>query len=117
DLEARQAEEKLGMVEGLFSVLLGSRSLRSAAGKATSKLKTTAGKRRMRQKAEASVQESEHEIERLEHQLEDLAAEMQDEIKNIAAASDEIANTIEEVAVRAKQADVTVKEISLVWGI
>lgn len=117
DLDSRQAEEKLGMVEGLFSVLLGSRSLRSAAGKATSKLKTSAGKRRMRQKAEASVQESEHEIDRLEHQLEDLAAEMNDEIENIAAASVEIANTAEEVAVRPKQADVTVKEISLVWGI
>ncbi len=117
DLDARKAEEKLGMVEGLFSVLLGSRSLRSAAGKATSKLKTSAGKRRMRQKAEASVQESEHEIERLERQLEDLADEMQDEIENIAAASDEIANTIEEVAIRPKQADVSVREISLVWGI
>ncbi|RLE22800.1 MAG: hypothetical protein DRJ65_13170 [Acidobacteria bacterium] len=116
DLDARQAEEKLGLVEGLFSVLLGSRSLRSAAGKATSKLKTSAGKRRMRQKAEASVQESEHEIERLERQLEDLADEMQEEIEDIATASDEIANTIEDVAIRPKQADVTVKEISLVWG-
>ncbi|MCK5378183.1 MAG: DUF87 domain-containing protein [Acidobacteria bacterium] len=117
DLDSRHAEERLGMVEGLFSVLLGSRSLRSAAGKATSKLRSSAGKRRMRQKAEASVQESEHEIDRIEHQLEDLAAEMQDEIESIAAASDELANTIEEVAVRPKQADVTVKEISLVWGI
>ncbi len=116
DLDSRQAEEKLGMIEGLFSVLLGSRSLRSAAGKATSRLKTSAGKRRMRQKAEASVQESEHEIDRLEKQLEDLAADMHDEIESIAAASDEIANTLEEVAVRPKQADVTVREISLVWG-
>lgn len=117
ELGARQSEEKLGMIEGLFSVLLGSRSLRSAAGKATSKLKTSAGKRRMRQKAEASVQESEHEIDRLEHQLEDLAEEMYGEIDAIAAASGEIANTLEEVAIRPKQADVTVKEISLVWGI
>ncbi len=116
DLDSRQAEEKLGMIEGLFSVLLGSRSLRSAAGKATSRLKTSAGKRRMRQKAEASVQESEHEIDRLEQQLEDLAADMHDEIDAIAAASDETANTLEEVAVRPKQADVTVRQISLVWG-
>lgn len=115
ELDSRQAEEKLGMVEGLFSVLLGSRSLRSAAGKATSKLKTSAGKRRMRQKAEASVLESENEIERLEEQLEELADDMNGEIEDIAAASEEIANTIEEVAVRAKQADVTIKEISLVW--
>ncbi len=117
DLEARQAEEKFGMVEGLFSVLLGSRSLRSAAGKATSKLKTSAGKRRMRQKAEASVTESEHEIDRLELQLEDLADEMQDEVDTIAAASEVIANTVKDLEVRPKQADVSVREISLVWGL
>lgn len=115
DLGARKTEEKLGMVEGLFSVLLGSRSLRSAAGKATSKLKTTAGKRRMRQKAEASVQESEYEIERLEEQLEDLATEMQEEIEAIAAASEEVANMIEDVEIRPTQADVSIKEIFLVW--
>jgi hypothetical protein len=115
DLEARQAEEKLGMVEGLFSVLLGSRSLRSAAGKAGSKLRSTAGKRRMRQRAEASVEESEHEITRLEHQLEGLADDMNDEIDAIAAASSEIANTVEFLSIRPKQADVAVQEISLVW--
>ena len=117
DLEARQAEEKFGMVEGLFSVLLGSRSLRSAAGKATSKLKTSAGKRRMRQKAEASVTESEHEIDRLEQQIEDLADEMQDEVEAIAAASEVIANSVEDLDVRPKQADVTVREISLMWSL
>jgi hypothetical protein len=55
------------------------------------------------------------EGERLEQQLEDLADEMLDEIEEIAAASEEIANAVEEVAIRPKQADVTVKEISLVW--
>ena len=115
ELESRKAEEKLGMVEGLFSVLLGSRSIRSAAGKATSKFRSSAGKRRMRQKAEASVIESEHEIERLEDQLEDLAEEMQAEIDAIAARSEEIAASIEEIAVRPKKADVNVLEIVLLW--
>jgi hypothetical protein len=114
--DARRNEERLGMVEGLFSVLLGSRSLRSAAGKATSKVRSTASKRRMRQRAEASVVESEREIERLEDQLEDLAEEMRDEIDHIAAESLATAEAVEEVAVRPKQADVVVTTIALYWS-
>jgi hypothetical protein len=114
-LQSRKAEEKLGVVEGLFSVLLGSKSLRSAAGKAAGKVRSAAGKRRMRQKAEASVVESMHEIERLEEEIEDLATEMQEEIDSIAAASDELAEQVEEQSIRPKRADVVVSQLELVW--
>ena len=115
-LNARKAEEKLGMVEGLFSVLLGSRSLRSAAGKAGTKLRSASSKRRMRQRAEGSVIESEHEIERIERELEELAAEMQEEIDAIAEASDLMAEQVEDVGVRAKQADIDPSRIRLLWS-
>jgi hypothetical protein len=114
-LKTRKAEEVLGVVEGLFSVLLGSRSVRSAGGKAASRMKTAAGKRRMSQRAAASVVESEREIERIEEELEDLAAEMQDEIDRIALASEQKAEVIEETAVRPKRADVEIRELQLVW--
>jgi hypothetical protein len=115
-LSSRKAEEKMGMVEGLFSVLLGSRSVSSASRKAASKMKTAAGKRRMRQTAEASVIESENEIERLEQELEGLADELQDEIDRIALESEEKAEQIEEKAFKAKKADIEVRDFRLVWG-
>ena len=103
------------MIEGLFSVLLGSRSLRSAAGKATTKLRSSSSKRRMRLTAEASVIESEHEIERLEDTLDDLAEDMQEEVDQIAAESESIAQNVADVPIRAKQADVVVETLVLVW--
>ncbi len=115
-LSSRKAEEKMGMVESLFSVLLGSRSISSASRKAAAKMKTAAGKRRMRQTAEASVTESENEIERLEVEIEGLAEELQDEIDAIAAESEEMAEQIEEKAIKAKKADITVIDLKLVWG-
>jgi hypothetical protein len=115
-LSSRKAEEKLGMVEGLFSVLLGSRSLRSAAGKATSKVRTAATKRRMRQSAEASVEESEHEIERLSEELEELAIELQEQVDRVAEASEVKAEAIEEIAVRTTQSNVAVSSLELLWG-
>jgi hypothetical protein len=115
-LSSRKAEEKMGMVEGLFSVLLGSASISSASRKAASKMKTAAGKRRMRQTAEAAVIESENEIERLEAEIESLAEELQDEIDAIAVESEEKAELIEEKAVKAKKADITVIDLMLVWG-
>jgi hypothetical protein len=113
--KSRKAEEVLGVVEGLFSVLLGSRGARSAGGKAASRMKTAAGKRRMSQRAASSVVESEREIERIENELEDLADEMQDEIDRIAVASEEDAEQIEELAVRPKRADVEVLDLFLIW--
>ena len=113
---SRKAEEKLGFVEGLFSVLLGSRSLSSASRKAASKVRAAAGKRRMRQTAEGSVTESVHEIERLEEELEELADEMQDEIDRVAAESEERAEKVEIVSVRPIQRDIEVTELSLVWS-
>jgi hypothetical protein len=115
-LSSRKAEEKMGMVESLFSVLLGSRSVSSASRKAASKMKTAAGKRRMRQTAEASVIESENEIERLESEIEGLADELQDEIDRIAVESEEKAEQIEEKAIKAKKADIEVRDLWLVWG-
>jgi hypothetical protein len=115
-LSSRKAEEKMGMVESLFSVLLGSRSISSASRKAATKMKSAASKRRMRQTAEASVTESENEIERLEIEIEGLAEEMQDEIDAIAVESEEKAEQIEEKAVKAKKADVIVIDLQLVWG-
>ncbi len=114
-LESRRAEEKLGMVEGLFSVLLGSRSARTAAGKLASRARSTATKRRMRQRAEGAVVESEHEIERIEQQLEDLAEEMQAEIERIADASEEKASRVEEVAVRPTRTRIEVRRVTLLW--
>jgi len=114
-LGSRKTEEKLGLVEGLFSVLLGSRSVRSAASKAASRTRTAATKRRMRQRAEASVVESEREIDRLEDDLEDLADELQDEVDRIADASQAKAEAVDEVAVRAKRADVEVLDVEQVW--
>ncbi len=114
-LEALRAEEKLGVVEGLFSVLLGSRSLRSAAGKAGTRLRGAATKRRMRQQAEGAVEESVGEIGRLEEELDRLAGEMQEEIDAIAARSEEKARRIEEVPVRPKRADVVVDGVTLAW--
>jgi hypothetical protein len=115
-LSSRKAEEKMGIVEGLFSVLLGSRSITSASRKAASKMKTAAGKRRMRQTAEAAVIESENEIERLEAEIEGLADELQDEIDRIAVQSEEKAEQIEERAIKAKKADIEVRDLWLVWG-
>ena len=115
-LDSRRAEEKLGVVEGLFSVLLGSRSARSAAGKLASRARTTATKRRMRQQAEGAVVESEHEIERIEQQLEDLADEMQAEIDRIAAESEAKASRMEEIAVRPTRTRIEVRRVALVWG-
>jgi hypothetical protein len=115
-LRSRKAEEVLGVVEGLFSVLLGSKSVRSASGKAASRMKTAAAKRRMRQSATGSVVESEREIERIEIELEDLADELQREVDRIAEASEAKAAQIEKLAVRPKRADVIVRELSLVWA-
>lgn len=114
-LSSRRAEEKLGVVEGLFSVLLGSRSLKSAAGKAAAKARGAASKRRIRQRAEASVVESEREIVRLEEELEDLAVDMQDEIDRIAAESEAKAEQIEVSAVRPQRKDVSVHGCELIW--
>jgi hypothetical protein len=114
-LKTRKAEEVLGVVEGLFSVLLGSRSVRTAGGKAASRMRTAAGKRRMSQRAAASVVESEREIERIEEELEDLAVEMQDEVDRIALASERKAEMIEEAAIRPKRADVEIRELVLLW--
>jgi Helicase HerA, central domain len=113
---SRKAEESLGLVEGLFSVLLGSKSIRSASRKAASKVKTAAGKRRMRQTAEGSVTESVREIERLEDELEDLAGELQDEIDRIAEESQLIAERVETVEVRPIQRDIEVTDVWLVWS-
>jgi len=115
-LSSRKAEEKMGMVESLFSVLLGSRSVISASRKAASKMKTAAGKRRMRQTAEAAVVESVNEIERLEAEIEGLANELQDEIDRIAVESEEKAEQIAEKAIKAKKADIEVRDLWLVWG-
>ncbi len=113
---SRKAEESLGLVESLFSVLLGSKSIRSASRKAAARVKTAAGKRRMRQTAEGSVTESLHEIERLEIELEDLAEELQDEIDRIAEESEKTADQVEIVEVRPFQKDVEVTDVWLVWS-
>jgi len=115
DLEARKAQENLGVVEGLMSVLLGRGGLRGAARRAASKTRTASEKHRMRQRAEAAVEESVSEIQRIENELSQLAVDLQDEIDMIAAASEEKAARIEEVAVRPKRADVVVRETALVW--
>ena len=114
-LASRKAEEKLSVVEGLFSVLLGSRSVRSAAGKATSRFRSAATKRRMTQRAEGSVVESENEIERLAVELDDLADEMQEEIDRIAAESEEAADRLETVEIRPYKTRITVRSVRLVW--
>jgi hypothetical protein len=113
---SRKAEESFGLVEGLFSVLLGSKSIRSASRKAASKVRTAAGKRRMRQTAEGSVTESLHEIERLEAELEDLSEDLQDEIDRIAEESEKLAEQVEIVEVRPVQKDIEVGDVWLVWS-
>jgi hypothetical protein len=115
-LDARKAEEKMGLVEGLFDVLLGSQSARSASKKAASKMKSTARKRRMRKTAEGAVTESLHEIERIEEDLESLAVELQQEIDRIASESEEKAEQIEEKAIKPKKAAITVLDMWLVWA-
>ncbi len=115
-LASRRAEEKLGLVESLFSVLLGSKSARSASRKAASKMKAAAGKRRMRQTAEGSVTESVNEIARLEGELEELAEDLQDEIDAVAEASEREAEQVEIVNVRPIQRDVDIDGFWLVWS-
>jgi hypothetical protein len=105
----------MGVVEGLFSVLLGSKSVRSAGGKAASRMKTAAGKRRMRQRAEGDVVESEHEIRRIEQELEQLAAELEEEVDRIAGESRETASRIEEVAVNVTRSNIAVLQSMLLW--
>jgi hypothetical protein len=114
-LESRKAEEMIGAVEGLFSVLLGSKSVRSAGGKAASRMKTAAGKRRMRQRAKGDVVESEHEIQRIEGELEQLAVELEDEVERIAVESRETAERIEEMAVKATRSNIAVQELMILW--
>jgi hypothetical protein len=116
NVASRKAEEQLGLVESLFSVLLGSRSVGSASRKAAAKIRTAAGKRRMRQTAEGSVTESIHEIERLEAELEDLAREMEDEIERMIEETEEIAVNVDGVVVRPVQRDVGVDGMWLVWS-
>jgi len=106
----------LGVVEGLFSVLVGSRSVGSAGRKAASRARTVAGKRRMSQRADADVEESVGEIGRLEAELERLAGDLQAEVDRIAAASRQTAQAIEEVPVQLKQAEVVVEDLLLVWS-
>jgi hypothetical protein len=113
--EARKAEERLGMVEGLFSVLLGSRSMRTAAGKLASKARSTATKRRMSAKAHAAVEESENEILRLEEEMDILADDMEDELAALDEAAQEVADTIESVAVRPYQKDIVIRDLVLFW--
>ncbi len=115
-LASRKAEESLGLVEGLFSVLLGSKSLRSASSKAASRVKTAAGKRRMRQTAEGSVTESVNEIDRLEEELAELAEQLQGEIDRIAEESERRAERVELVALRPVQRDIEVGDLWLVWS-
>lgn len=114
-LESRKAEEMMGAVEGLFSVLLGSKTVRSAGGKAASRMKTAASKRRMRQRARGEVVESEHEIERIEQELAQLAAELEDEVDRIAAESRDTASEVEEVPVKATRSNIAVLELMILW--
>ena len=116
NLASRKAEEKLGLVESLFSVLLGSRSMSSASRKAAAKIRGAAGKRRMRQTAEGSVTESIHEIERLEAELEDLAQEMEEEIERMIEETEEIAIKVDGVNIRPVQRDVAIDDVWLVWS-
>ncbi len=115
ELDARKAEEKMGIVDGLMSVLLGSGGLRGAARRAGSKTRSAATKRRMRQRAEAAVEESVSEIRRLEEELEELEEELVEEIERIAAESEEKAGRIEEIPVKPRRADVVVQRVALVW--
>ncbi len=115
-LGSRKAEEVLGVVESLFSVLVGSRSVRSASSKAATRLRGAMGRRRMRQRAGAEVEESEREIERLQDELEDLADQLQEEVDRIAADSDAAARRIEELSIRPKRADVAVRDVVLLWS-
>jgi len=112
---ARTMEEGLSMVEGLFSVLLGSRGVRSAARKAVSKTKAVATQHRMRQTAQGSVQESEREIERMEREIQDLADELDAEVGRVTAVSEALADALEEVPIRPKRTDVQVLTLELVW--
>jgi hypothetical protein len=114
-LESRKAEEMMGAVEGLFSVLLGSKSVRSAGGKAASRMKTAAGKRRMRKRAEGEVVESKNEIQRIEQELEQLAEELEQEIDRIAAESNDMARGFEEVGVKATRSNIAVLELMILW--
>jgi hypothetical protein len=114
-LESRKAEEVMGAVEGLFSVLLGSSSVRSAGGKAASRMKTATSKRRMRQRAAGEVEESRNEIRRIEQELEQLAAELQEEVDRIATESRETANRVEEVPIKASRSDVVVLDMMILW--
>jgi len=112
---SRKAEEFLGVVEGLFSVFLGSRSVSSASRKATTKMKSAATRRRMSSKASASVDESVDEIARIEEELEDLAEDMQEEVDRIAETSEEKALKIEEIGVKANKTDIAVRELFVLW--
>jgi hypothetical protein len=115
-LGSRRAEEKLGLVEGLFSVLVGSGSLRAASKRAAGTAKTAASKRRMRQNAEGAVSESVDEIGRIEAELEDLAEELQGEVDRIADDSEKSAARLESVAVRPVQRDIEIAELRVVWS-
>jgi hypothetical protein len=112
---ARTMEEGLTVVEGLFSVLLGSRGMRSAASKAISRTRSVATQQRMRQTAQGSVAESEREIERLGGEIEDLARELDAEVGRVAAASEALAEAVEEVPIRPKRSDLQVLSVELVW--
>lgn len=115
EARSRKVEEGLGMVEGLFSVLLGSRGVRSAASKALSRTRSVATKRRMRQSAEGSVEESVREIEWLEQEIDDLAAELDADVARVAEASEALADEIEQVPIRPKRTNIQVVNLELVW--
>jgi hypothetical protein len=115
EARSRKMEEGLGVVEGLFSVLLGSRGVRSAASKALSRGRSAATRRRMTQNAQGDVEESVREIERLEQEIEDLAAELDAEIARVAEASEALAEEIEVLPIRPKRTDIQAVSLELVW--
>jgi len=115
EARSRKVEEGLGMVEGLFSVLLGSRGVRSAASKALSRGRSVATRRRMTQSAQGDVEESVREIERLEQEIDDLAEELDADIARVAEASVAVAEALEQVPIRPKRTNIQVLSLELVW--
>lgn len=116
DVRSRRTEEVLGAVESLFSVLLGSRSVRSAGSKAAAKMRSAATKRRMSRRAEEDVDESVREIARIEHELEELGLEMEREVERIARESEERARDIAMLELRPPKTRIAVDRLWLLWS-
>ncbi|QGG94202.1 ATP-binding protein [Actinomarinicola tropica] len=109
--DAKQHEWISGAGDLLGSLLGGRRSTRSMLGK----VKGASSRRRSASTAEARVEAALAKVEQKEMELAELESELTDAMADIAAEWDATAEQVEEIEVGLEKADITVRQLSVVW--